>query len=63
MESLLSEIDSKLARIGVFYDGNFFSHVSNYYNYSHPRKARLSIDGLHAFIQEQVARSEAVDAR
>ena len=23
--------DSKLTRIGVFYDGNFFFHVSNYY--------------------------------
>jgi hypothetical protein len=27
--------DSKLTRIGVFYDGNFFFHVSNYYHYSH----------------------------
>ena len=23
--------DSKLIRIGIFYDGNYFYHVSNYY--------------------------------
>jgi cold shock CspA family protein len=50
-------------RIGVFYDGNYFFRVSNYYNYSHPRRSRLSIDGLHAFIRDQVAHDESVDPR
>ncbi|HSI83219.1 MAG: NYN domain-containing protein [Candidatus Methylacidiphilales bacterium] len=59
----MSEIDSKLTRIGVFYDGNYFFHVSNYYYYSHPRRARLSIPGLHEFIREQVAHAEKVDTR
>jgi cold shock CspA family protein len=54
---------SRLTRIGVFYDGNYFFRVSNYYNYSHSRRSRLSIDGLHAFIREQVAREEGVDPR
>lgn len=55
--------DSKLLRIGVFYDGNFFSHVSNYYKYAHPRKARVSIPGLHSFIKRHVASVEGVDER
>ena len=52
-----------LTRIGVFYDGNYFLHVSNYYNYVHPRKRRLSISGLHQFIRHQVAAEEGIDPR
>ena len=55
--------DSKLTRIGVFYDGNFFSHVSNYYQYSHDRKARISVTGLHEYIRHQVAESEGCDVK
>jgi cold shock CspA family protein/uncharacterized LabA/DUF88 family protein len=54
---------SGLTRIGVFYDGNYFLHVSNYYNYVHPRKRRLSISGLHEFIRYQVAHEEGIDPR
>ena len=35
----------KSHRIGVFYDGNFLLHASNYYNYIHPVKRRLSVSG------------------
>jgi len=52
---------SKLFRIGVFYDGNFFFHVSNYYKYSHPRRARICISGLHKFIINEVSRREGID--
>ncbi len=62
MQNSLSP-DHKLIRIGVFYDGNFFYHVSNYYNYEHERKARLSIAGLHDFICHQVAQFEGTDSR
>ncbi|MEX2260608.1 MAG: NYN domain-containing protein [Bryobacteraceae bacterium] len=55
--------DNKLTRIGVFYDGNFFFHVSNYYHYSHDRKARISVSGLHEFIRHQVAESEGSDVK
>ncbi|MBN2694207.1 NYN domain-containing protein [bacterium] len=48
----------KLTRIGVFYDGNYFYHVSNYYNYHHDRKSRISIKGLHDFIRHKVAEFE-----
>ncbi len=51
----------KLVRIGVFYDGNFFLHISNYYNYEHTRQRRLSIAGLHDFITRTVAELEAED--
>lgn len=52
-----------LVRIGVFYDGNYFLHVSNYYNYFHTRRKRLNIAGLHEFIRNLVAREEEVDSR
>lgn len=50
-------------RVGVFYDGNFLLHASNYYNYIHPHKSRLSINGLHSFIRKRVAKEEGVDAK
>ncbi|MDP5170369.1 MAG: NYN domain-containing protein [Bacteroidia bacterium] len=55
--------DNKLIRVGVFYDGNFFYHISNYYNYEHERKARLSIAGLHDFICHKVADFEKTDRK
>jgi hypothetical protein len=59
----LENSDNKLTRIGVFYDGNFWWHVSNYYLYHHARRARLSIGGLHEFIRKTVAEKESVDER
>lgn len=48
-------------RIGVFYDGNFLLHASNYYNYIHPVKRRLSLGGLHNFIRHRVAEEEGLE--
>jgi cold shock CspA family protein len=59
----MSDADNKLTRVGVFYDGNFFSHVSNYYLYYHPRRARINVTGLHDFIRNEVANLEGVDER
>ncbi len=53
----------QLIKIGVFYDGNYFLHVSNYYNYDHPQRRRLSITGLHQFIENRVAQEEGVTPR
>ncbi len=50
-------------RIGVFYDGNFLLHASNYYNYIHAQRRRLSINGLHDFITHRVAEEEEVDSK
>jgi cold shock CspA family protein len=47
-----------LVKIGVFYDGNYFLHVSNYYNYVHERRNRISISGLHEFIRHRVGALE-----
>ena len=53
----------KMTRIGVFYDGNYFFHVSNYYNFYHTRRARISIAGLHNFIRQEVSKAEATETR
>lgn len=45
-------------KIGVFYDGSYFSHVSNYYNYVHPHRRRIHIGGLHDFVKHMVAERE-----
>lgn len=55
--------DNTLTRIGVFYDGNYFHNVSNYYAYHHERRSRLSIEGLHHFIRNQVSKEEGIDVR
>jgi hypothetical protein len=55
--------ESKLTRVGVFYDGNFFFHISNYYYYHHERRARINVSGLHEFIRHQVAESESCDVK
>jgi cold shock CspA family protein len=59
----MAATDGRLTRIGIFYDGNFLFHVSNYYHYHHERHARISIGGLHAFIRQQVADCEKTDPR
>ena len=51
----LPTLPHRQTTVGVFYDGNYFNHVSTYYKYSHPRRARLSIAGLHRFIRAQIA--------
>ena len=57
----MARAHKQLTRVAVFYDGNYFLHVSNYYNYNHDRKRRLSIAGLHEFIKAKVAEEEATD--
>ncbi len=57
---MINEREMLLSRIGIFYDGNYFYHVSNYYCYGHPRKSRLSIPGIHDFIKRYVSYQEKV---
>ena len=59
MVSFVNE-KSKLIRIGIFYDGNYFSHVSNYYMYEHPRKSRISVSGLHRCVVHEISKAEGV---
>jgi len=58
----MAKAHKRLTRVGIFYDGNYFLHVSNYYNYNHERKRRLSIAGLHEFIKAKVAEEEGTEA-
>ena len=62
-EERMSSSEGRLTRIGVFYDGNYFFHVSNYYHYNHARRARISVAGLHEFIRDQVSKSEGCELR
>lgn len=57
----MSNSQHKLTRIGVFYDGNYFLHVSNYYAYHHERRSRISIAGLHEFVRHRIAEEEGKD--
>ncbi|MEY4204535.1 MAG: hypothetical protein RL013_2239 [Bacteroidota bacterium] len=57
----MSEGQNKLTRIGVFYDGNYFLHVSNYYAYHHERRSRISIAGLHEFVRYKISAEEDKD--
>jgi uncharacterized LabA/DUF88 family protein len=52
----MNNILTSLVRIGIFYDGYYFYKVSNYYKYEHPKKARISISGLHDFIRNEAAK-------
>lgn len=45
-------------KVGVFYDGSYYTHVSNYYNYVHPHRRRVHIGGLHDFVKHMVAERE-----
>lgn len=54
---------SRLTKIAVFYDGNYFLHINNYYAFYHSRLRRLSIGGLHDFIRHYVASTEGLNVR
>ena len=61
MAMMTTKNEPRILRIGVFYDGGFFHHISNYYRYAHPRKQRISVPGLHEFIRVHAAECEGVD--
>lgn len=48
-------------KVGVFYDGNFLLHTSNYYNYIHPQKRRLSIGGIHRFLRNYISSFDQIN--
>jgi len=55
--------NTSLKKIAIFYDGNYFLHISNYYNFYHYRRQRVSISGLHDFIKAHIASLENIDPR
>ena len=58
-----NEQEQRVVKIGIFYDGGFFHHISNYYRYAHPRKQRISIPGLHDYVRQRVAAIDGVAPR
>jgi cold shock CspA family protein/uncharacterized LabA/DUF88 family protein len=52
-----------ILRIGIFYDGYYFYKVSNYYKYEHTKKSRISINGLHEFIRNEISVLTKTDIR
>jgi cold shock CspA family protein/uncharacterized LabA/DUF88 family protein len=60
---MLLPTNQKLLRIGIFYDGDYFRRVSNFYRAVHPQKARISIEGLHNFIRERAAAEEGAELK
>lgn len=49
-----------LLKIGIFYDGNFFLHVSNYYYHCHSIRRRIYLPGFHEFLRRDVSVIEGV---
>lgn len=54
-----TSIESPLKRVAVFYDGTFFTKLSQYYAYQHNRKSFIDINGFHEYIRNRVASHEA----
>lgn len=46
--------------IGVVLEGQLFARISNYYNYEHERKARISVSGFLNFLEVQIGQELAL---
>ncbi len=55
---MLGDLSTPLIRVAVFYDGSFFSKVSSYYKYYHPRCEFLTFTGLQEFIRHKISERE-----
>ena len=53
--------DGFVVRIGIFYDGNYFSHVSNFYRYNHAIGQRIRIGGMDDFVRSEIGTALGVD--
>jgi uncharacterized LabA/DUF88 family protein len=40
-------VTERQVHLGVFYDGGWFAHVSDYFAHYHPWRARIALQGLH----------------
>lgn len=60
-KSMPNQNTTPLTRIAVFYDGNYYMKLSNYYKHQHHRKQHLAFTGVHEFIRHKVAEKEYRD--
>lgn len=54
-------MSNKTLKIGVFYDGNFVNHVSDFYVFRHNIHSRLSLKGLQEFALNQISVKENIN--
>ncbi|MCB9164100.1 MAG: NYN domain-containing protein [Flavobacteriales bacterium] len=54
----MTNAGNQALKVGVFYDGSYYTHVSNYYNYVHDHRRRIHIGGLHDYVRHMVAERE-----
>lgn len=54
---------NNLLKIGVFYDGNFINHISDYYAFRHSIKSRLSLKGIEEFAISKISEIEGLDKK
>lgn len=59
----MTNTDNILTRIAILYDGTFFHHVSNYYNFDHNRQSRIDFSGLHKFVRHKIAEEEDTEVK
>lgn len=57
----MENVNNELKKIGVFYDGNFINHISDYYAIHHSIKSRLSLKGIEEFLLSEISEIEGVD--
>jgi len=57
----MSGYNSKLVKVGIYIDGNYFSNVSDYYKYIHFKKSRINIKGLFDYIIHYISQKENID--
>jgi hypothetical protein len=58
MAVMLPDVSTPLKRIAIFYDGNFFQKVNQYYGYDHQRKKFIDLGGFHEYVRHRVAALE-----
>lgn len=57
----MSGYASKLVKVGIYIDGNYFSNVSDYYKYIHHKRSRINIKGLFDYIIHFISDREDID--
>jgi len=54
-------MSNRTLKIGIFYDGNFVNHVSDFYVFRHSIHSRLSLKGLQEYALNQISLKENID--
>jgi uncharacterized LabA/DUF88 family protein/cold shock CspA family protein len=54
---------SNIYKIGFFYDGNFVNKISDFYNFRHISKSRISLKGIQEYVLSKIVKNENVDSK